>query len=409
MDAAGRGAATGKGRALVDTWILAGQSNMEGCGLLAEAVDPVDERVEHLTSAGDWAVAAHPLHRLWESYTPVHAQLMRAGIPDETRDDAELARAARDESPIGAGLGVAFGQAMAELTGRRIGLVPAAHGGTSLEQWSPGHGGAPDDSTATLYGAMLDRARRALGRPGAVLRGLLWYQGESDASPSRSRDYGERLEAWIARVRRDLGEPELPVLVVQLGRFARPLDTGDNTERSWDAVREAQRTLPRRVPATGLATAVDLPLTDSIHVDARGLARLGRRLARLAHTRSTGPDVTRVALHGRDPHGLCTLRVSCSDVTGGWAPAARLPGFVLCEADGRPIARLRVVDARPPADDPTAIEIVTTAVEAHELEGAFLSHGLGYDPVCLAVDGADLALPAFAPQPIALEGAASAP
>ncbi|MCL4218335.1 MAG: hypothetical protein KJ052_15210, partial [Candidatus Hydrogenedentes bacterium] len=37
----------------------------------------------------------------------------------------------------GAGLGLPFAKAVAEATGRPIGLVPCAHGGTSMTQWSP--------------------------------------------------------------------------------------------------------------------------------------------------------------------------------------------------------------------------------------------------------------------------------
>ena len=55
------------------------------------------------------------------------------------------------------------------------------------------------------------------------LRAILWHQGESDATPERSMVYADKLRALIARFRSDLGQPDLPFIVGQLGKFeARP-------------------------------------------------------------------------------------------------------------------------------------------------------------------------------------------
>lgn len=398
----------------LDTWVLAGQSNMEGVGLLGDPRGSVveDARVEQFTSAGRWDAARDPLHRLWESYAPVHQALLRPGLPGEERElsDAKLAARARELQTHGAGLGLAFGAALAELSGRRIGLIPAAHGGTTLDQWQPGHGGRPDDSLGTLYGAMLDRIRRARQRDGVVLRGVLWYQGESEALAVIGGAYGERFDGWLERLRQDLAEPELPLYAVQLGRLIAPADLPPGVESHWDLVREAQRTLPGRSRSTGVVAAGDLGLSDIVHIDAPGLERLGRRLARIAHAASTGPDVVRVERAGSAANGLETLRVVCSGVTGQWRPQTRLPGFRLRDERGEQIPGLDVIDARPDPADPAAIEVVTSAGQAAMLEGVALSYGQGLDPVMLAVDSADLPLPAFAPQPLwAGEGASHPP
>lgn len=199
----------------LDAWVLAGQSNMQGRAWLRGALQP-DRRVWSFSSAGQWEQAVEPLHRLWESFTPVHQALMRDGMSpaDQARSDAELARREAAEGTIGAGLGISFGKAMADALRRPIGLIPAAHGGTSLGQWCESSKG-----TDHLYGAMLERIRRAGGR----LRGVLWYQGESDTDElAAARRYGERLDRWIAALRADTGAPGLPVVVVQLGRVLPP-------------------------------------------------------------------------------------------------------------------------------------------------------------------------------------------
>ena len=91
----------------LDVWVLAGQSNMQGCAWLHGALDP-DPRIWTFSSAGRWELAAEPLHRLWESFTPVHQELMRPFIPEADRmlDDAELARREATTRKNGAGLGI---------------------------------------------------------------------------------------------------------------------------------------------------------------------------------------------------------------------------------------------------------------------------------------------------------------
>lgn len=387
----------------MDTWILAGQSNMQGFGLLGDPRRTVtaDERIEHLTSSGEWAPGADPLQRLWESYTPVHQQFQRMGlIGDEVSlSDQELARRERGREREGAGLGMAFASQMADITGKPIGLVPAAHGGSSLAQWSPAYGGEPEDSTFTLYGALLDRVRRARERIDVEVRGVLWYQGESDANLTAAADYAERFDEWLARLRTDLGESELPLYAVQLGRFTGHEDPGFGVEAAWDRVREAQRTLPSRSPATGVVSAVDLGLSDTIHVSAPDLERLGRRLASVASRGASGPDILRVEFAGHAPNGLCLLTVTCSGVTGAWQGTS-LRGFSLTDANGVAIQRLRIVDAHPDPSNSLDIRIVTNVADPLALTGAHLAYGLGYNPDCRTVDAADLPLPAFAPQQV---------
>jgi sialate O-acetylesterase len=104
-----------------DVWVLAGQSNMQGCAWLEGALTP-DPRVWSFTSAGRWARAEEPLHKLWESFTPVHQDLMRRWMPEKDRKigDAEWARRESESRTRGAGLGLSFGKALADGRYRKI-------------------------------------------------------------------------------------------------------------------------------------------------------------------------------------------------------------------------------------------------------------------------------------------------
>src|SRR5690606_13817201 len=111
----------------LDVWALAGQSNMQGCGLLAGALSP-DARVWNFSSAGRWEIAEEPLHRLWESCTPVQQKLLREGlgvltIAKRNESDEEMAALEAQTRQTGAGLGIAFGKAMADATGKPVGLI----------------------------------------------------------------------------------------------------------------------------------------------------------------------------------------------------------------------------------------------------------------------------------------------
>lgn len=390
----------------LSTWILAGQSNMEGYGLLADLdpADAPDPRVRVFSSAGRWESAAHPLHRLAESFTPVHLDLYRDGVsyfgPSlEGIADADIgAFVAALERPHGAGLGLDFARAIADATGKQIALIPTAHGGASLEQWSPDRRG---EGGRSLYGSMLERVRVARESADLELAGILWYQGESDTGElALAESYAERFDSWIAEARADLGDADLPVYVVQLGRFVVGAEVVGNP--GWDFVREAQRSLPERTPRTGCVAALDLPLSDPIHLSAAALARLGRRLAHVALT-GRAPNPADVRWDEPAQNGLPMVRVRCSGVTGGWrAGTDAIPGFVLCDGMGEPHPTLGVVDAGVATDDPTAVVVRLSGADAD----ARLGYGLGLDPVCRLVDEADMALPAFAPRPIGSAGSA---
>jgi hypothetical protein len=112
------------------------------------------------------------------------------------------------------------------------------------------------------------------------VRGVLWYQGESDASGENARTYADRFIRAVAAWRDALNHPSLPVVTVQLNRYYGPPD--DASDRGWSLLREAQRQVPKRLENVSVVPTLDLPLTDGIHIGPAGNLLLGERMASAA-------------------------------------------------------------------------------------------------------------------------------
>ena len=213
-------------------YLLIGQSNMAGRGLVEAQDKQAHPRVLTLTKEGRWIPAVDPIHF--------------------------------DKPVAGVGLGTTFGKVMAERDPTvTIGLIPSAVGGTPIARWQKG---------ADLYEAALKRARAAA--PHGVFQGILWHQGEADSGKEETaKIYAAKLDAMIAAWRKDLEQPNLPVVVGQLGEF---FAGGAGLK----LVRETLQTLPDRVPHTGYAPATELNHKgDKVHFDAASYREFGQRYA----------------------------------------------------------------------------------------------------------------------------------
>lgn len=221
-------------------FLLAGQSNMAGRGVVEAEDRAVHPRVLALDRADRWVPAADPLHF--------------------------------DKPIAGVGPGRSFGIAVAEaLPAARIGLIPAAVGGSPITAWEPGALYA--ETGAHPYDDAIRRARIAM-RDGE-LKAILWHQGESDANPAAAPLYAERLRALVERFRADLGDPDLPVIVGQLGRFE-----GKPWSPAHEQVDAAHRALPIRLPGVRYVSAEGLGHKgDTLHFSAAAARALGRRYA----------------------------------------------------------------------------------------------------------------------------------
>ena len=361
-----------------DVWVLAGQSNMQGVGNRVNVEEP-HPQVHSFAMSYEWRLAQEPLHTLAESPDAVHANF---------KTDEERQKAIRDwrDGAKGAGLGLAFAKEMVKRTGRPVGLIASAHGGTSMAQWDPT---LRDQEGNSLYGSM---CKQVLAAGGKKVRGVLWYQGESDANDGAQPVYREKMKQLVAAMRADSGIPDLPFYYVQIGRF-----TGKpETFSKWNAIQADELALEADLAPGALTPAIDLSLNDGIHAGTAGLKTLGYRLACLAEhdlfggKTLRGPRLEKVEVAGT-PYGG-QVRVKFGSVNGGLASAGRLSGFSISEGpDGADAPCIFNQEIDP--NDPTVAIVWFDKLP----DNAQLWYGRGLNPYCNLTDQANMAAPVMGP------------
>lgn len=229
-------------------YLLVGQSNMAGRGVV-EAQDTVPApRVLRLNPAGQWEIAKDPLHF--------------------------------DKPVAGVGPGLSFGKVLAEQQPDvTIGLIPCAVGGSAISFWKPGAYYPPTKTKP--YDEAIARAKVAMQQ--GTLAGIIWHQGESDSNPAGSQAYAQALTELIAQLRQDLQAPNVPFVAGQLPAFQiEKTDSLGHKTTNAAAVRvnATIAALTRSVPHYAYVPAKGThDIGDHIHLDAASARLMGQRYA----------------------------------------------------------------------------------------------------------------------------------
>ncbi|MEX2213010.1 MAG: sialate O-acetylesterase [Phycisphaeraceae bacterium] len=221
-------------------FLLAGQSNMAGRGVVEAQDKVVHPRVLMLTKEGTWKPAVDPMHF--------------------------------DKGTAGVGLGRTFAITLAEQNKDiTIGLIPAACGGSPITAWRPGEYFGQTKSHP--YDDAVSRAARAMKQ--GTLKAILWHQGESDCNAAAAPKYQVNLADLIARFRKDLGTPDVPFIIGQLGQF--PASPWNEPKRTVDAAHQA---LAKESKTVAFVSSDELTCNkDNVHFDAASLRTFGKRYA----------------------------------------------------------------------------------------------------------------------------------
>ncbi len=225
---------------MIDTnfhlYLLVGQSNMAGRGKLDAASKMVDSAIFALDSNGRWAYAIDPIHF--------------------------------DKPAVGVGPGISFAKTiLSESTepSLRIGLIPCAVGGTSINLWFAGQ--RDPVTKAYPYDDAIRRAKAAM--KSGVLKGILWHQGGSDNTPEKAVGYLDKQLAVIHNFRQDLGG-EFPFVLGEQGHF-----------KDVQVINEIVRGIPGMLPKVALVSTEGLAdIGDGLHFDTRSVRELGSRYAK---------------------------------------------------------------------------------------------------------------------------------
>ena len=135
-----------------------------------------------------------------------------------------------------------------------------------------------------------------------TMRGVLWYQGESNAnSLSAAITYQRKLETLIKDWRLHFDQVELPFIQVQLADYRSPQSYQEFS--AWAALRNAQAAVCRRLPQVFMATALDTGEENDIHPQNK--KEVGRRLAANALHNVYGREVL--------PCGPCCIKAEAEN------------------------------------------------------------------------------------------------
>jgi len=345
---------------LGDVWFASGQSNMEmpligfpGSAVIANSA----EEIRHADQAQIRLLLIH--NKASDFPLPDYAATSWTTCTPETA--AKFSAVA-----------YFFGKQLADHEHVPIGLIDSSWGGTPAEAWVSMEGLSRDASLMSVFDEWASFANQQLDlqrtveaekredeaakkanqpppkhpwhpnpsswQPSALfnamvapaldyhIKGVIWYQGESNASVARANLYEKLFPALIADWRAHWHEGNFPFLFVQIANFK------SLPEGTWPVVREAQlRTLS--VANTAMAVTIDIGDPTNVHpsnkrdVGAR-LALAARRLAYGETVEYSGPMYREMSVEGH------TLRLWFDHLTGGLvAKNGPLQGFELAGED----------------------------------------------------------------------------
>lgn len=218
-------------------FILAGQSNMAGRGLVEPQDTVPNNRVYTLNKQGNIIFAKEPLH----FYEPTMA---------------------------GLDSGLSFGKALIKHIPDSISvlLIPTAVGGSSISQWL-------NDSIhreVKLFSNFKQKAE--LGMRFGTVKGILWHQGESDAKTKEAPLYQIKLSELFYQFRKIIGNQETTVVIGQLGSYS--------TNPLWSKINDHIKYYVSTDPYSGMINTQDLKdKGDKVHFNSEAQRLMGERFA----------------------------------------------------------------------------------------------------------------------------------
>lgn len=264
-------------------YILAGQSNMDGQGLVSDLPDC-------LTEIKNNAWIYSPNHR--DDQQPIDDRgfwdLLRPGYGDGYHTDGERIFLSDRFGPE-----LSYAERMGKFNPEaKILIYKYAKGGSSIHSdaatdwgcWDPDYDQGNGINQWTHFRHHLHRAIELAEKEfGCVTpAGIVWHQGESDASHTRSiaEAYQENLSKVLNGIRREVGDSTLPVVVGQISDSMLGRGKRKNTYPFGDIVKSAQQKCAEEDSHAELVTTPENhSFSDAWHYDSQTYIELGYRFA----------------------------------------------------------------------------------------------------------------------------------
>lgn len=216
---------------MIHSFLMIGQSNMAGRGFINE-VEPIENENLKVLRNGRWQ----------GMYVPVNCDRPFSGVS----------------------LAESFADAYQKEHNVDVGIIPAADGGTSLDQWRVG---------GLLYDHAVYQAK--LAQRTSTIAGVLWHQGEADMPDDRYPFYEEKFTKIMNQLKKDLNLYDVPFLVGGLGDF---LPLRNEKYVNYVHVNNALKSIANNNPMTGFVSAEGLQSNpDNLHFCAKSLREFGLR------------------------------------------------------------------------------------------------------------------------------------
>ena len=216
--------------------LMIGQSNMCGRGNLHE-VPQIENPACYMMRMGRWQPMSDP----------INVDRAIEGIP----------------YPSGVSLAGSFADELSRYTGKDVGLIPCADGGTKVASWLPGK---------LLFDHAVMQCRLAMRT--STLAGIIWHQGESNAHTDPAL-YKKRVRTVFEGLRRELGMPDLPIVAGEISEICAPKW---EISKTADKINAVYYELEKELPNLAVASSKGLTLKDDgIHFNSVSLREFGIR------------------------------------------------------------------------------------------------------------------------------------
>lgn len=279
-----------------EVWFCSGQSNMQ------------------MPVQGSWGLMNNYQEEIKNANYPMIKLLSVAasGKNNHPADDTDLwsnwVACSPSTIPDFSALAYCFGRELYKNLNIPIGLIQCAYGGSNAEAWVSLETARTIPALKTQldkcaqYDFHRDSVSKYLGMKNEFkvptllyntmvhpminfpIRGVIWYQGETNAWGSSY--YTALMDSLISSWRKDWGY-KFPFYTVQLAAYQTPAEFQENS--NWAALRWDQWKTSQQMDSTGMATAVDVGNATDIHP--KNKQEVGRRLALIALKNTYGFDV----------------------------------------------------------------------------------------------------------------------